>query len=101
MSHDLTGALLWLIPGLPAFGALFLLVAGRRTDRWGHLLGCATALSAFAVGAVQFSQMLGRPDEGRAVAESLFSWVPVASTVSDSVDTSTTFARNRLTASIT
>lgn len=55
-----------------------LLLSGRRSDRWGHLLGCATALSAFAVGAVQFSQMLGRPDEGRAVAESLFSWVPVA-----------------------
>lgn len=55
-----------------------LLLSGRRSDRWGHLLGCATALSAFVVGAVQFSQMLGRHDEGRAVAESLFSWVPVA-----------------------
>lgn len=55
-----------------------LLLSGRRSDRWGHLLGCAAALSAFAVAAVQFTQMLGRPGEGRAVAESLFSWVPVA-----------------------
>ncbi|OBB96826.1 NADH-quinone oxidoreductase subunit L [Mycolicibacterium peregrinum] len=68
----------WLLIALPAAGAAVLLLSGRRSDRWGHLLGCATALSAFAVGAVQFSQMLGRPDEGRAVAESLFSWVPVA-----------------------
>ncbi|MGA5542347.1 NADH-quinone oxidoreductase subunit L [Mycobacterium sp. NPDC051198] len=68
----------WLLIALPAAGAAVLLLSGRRSDRWGHLLGCATALSAFAVGAVQFTQMLGRSGEGRAVAESLFSWVPVA-----------------------
>ena len=68
----------WLLIALPAAGAAVLLLSGRRSDRWGHLLGCAAALSAFAVAAVQFTQMLGRPGEGRAVAESLFSWVPVA-----------------------
>lgn len=68
----------WLLIALPAAGAAVLLLSGRRSDRWGHLLGCATALSAFAVAAVQFTQMLGRSDEGRAVTESLFSWVPVA-----------------------
>lgn len=55
-----------------------LLLGGRRTDRWGHLLGCATALAAFVLGAVLFAQMLGRAGEHRAVSESLFSWVPVA-----------------------
>ncbi len=68
----------WLLIALPAAGAAVLLLGGRRTDRWGHLLGCATALAAFAVGVVQFSQMLGRHGEHRAVSESLFSWVPVA-----------------------
>ncbi|HEX9334536.1 MAG TPA: hypothetical protein VF892_01575, partial [Pseudonocardiaceae bacterium] len=37
----------WLLLALPAVGALVLLVGGRRTDRWGHLLGCATIALAF------------------------------------------------------
>lgn len=68
----------WLVIALPAAGAAVLLLGGRRTDRWGHLLGCATALAAFVLGAVLFTQMLGRAGEHRAVSESLFSWVPVA-----------------------
>ncbi|MEV0670518.1 NADH-quinone oxidoreductase subunit L [Mycobacterium sp. NPDC050441] len=68
----------WLLIALPAAGAAVLLLGGRRSDRWGHLLGCATAVGAFAVGAVLFTQMLGRHDEHRALQESLFSWVPVA-----------------------
>ncbi|MCA4755164.1 NADH-quinone oxidoreductase subunit L [Mycolicibacterium fortuitum] len=69
---------IWLVIALPAAGAAVLLLGGRRTDRWGHLLGCATALAAFILGAVLFTQMLGRHGEHRAVTESLFSWVPVA-----------------------
>src|SRR6185503_20224544 len=49
----------------------------KRSDRWGHLLGCAAALAAFAVGVAQFIGMLGRSGEERAVHETLFSWVPV------------------------
>ncbi|WP_135453352.1 NADH-quinone oxidoreductase subunit L [Mycobacterium sp. DL99] len=69
---------IWLVIALPAAGAAVLLLSGRRSDRWGHLLGCATALGAFVLGAVLFTQMLGRDGEHRVVAESLFSWVPVA-----------------------
>ena len=29
----------WLLIALPLAGAAVLLLAGRRTDRWGHLLG--------------------------------------------------------------
>ena len=38
-----TGALQlsWLLIAFPLFGAVVLLIGGRRTDRWGHLLGCA------------------------------------------------------------
>ena len=38
----------WLLVALPAFGALVLLAGGRRTNAWGHLLGCATVLAASA-----------------------------------------------------
>lgn len=50
----------WLLIALPAAGATILLLAGRRSDRWGHLLGCAMSLAAFAVGTVLFAGMLGR-----------------------------------------
>lgn len=69
---------IWLLIALPVAGAAVLLLTGRRSDRWGHLLGCATVLAAFALGAVLFTQMLSRAGEHRAVSESLFSWVPVA-----------------------
>ncbi|MBU9764146.1 NADH-quinone oxidoreductase subunit L [Mycobacterium sp. TNTM28] len=67
----------WLLIDLPATGAAILLLAGRRADRWGHLLGCATALGSFAVGLVLFVEMLGRSAEHRTISELLFSWVPV------------------------
>jgi NADH-quinone oxidoreductase subunit L len=67
----------WLLIALPLAGAAILLLSGRRSDAWGHLLGCAASVASFAVGAVLFADMLGRPGEGRAVGEKLFSWVPV------------------------
>ena len=67
----------WLLIALPLAGAAVLLLSGQRSNPWGHLLGCATSLGSFAVGAVLFANMLGRSDEERAVGEKLFSWVPV------------------------
>ena len=34
----------WLLIALPLAGAAVLLLGGRRTDRWGHLLGVATVV---------------------------------------------------------
>ncbi|KUI31053.1 NADH:ubiquinone oxidoreductase subunit L [Mycobacterium sp. IS-1496] len=67
----------WLLIALPLAGAVVLLLSGRRSDRWGHLLGTAAAVASFVVGAVLFTGMLGRPAEDRALHEALFSWVPV------------------------
>jgi NADH-quinone oxidoreductase subunit L len=69
--------LVWLLLALPLFGAAVLLLAGRRSDRWGHLLGCATVLGAFAVGVVLFTDMLSRHSEQRGLHVDGFSWVPV------------------------
>jgi NADH-quinone oxidoreductase subunit L len=38
---------LWLLVAIPAASAVVLLLAGRRADRWGHLLGCASVGVAF------------------------------------------------------
>ncbi|MCG7592579.1 NADH-quinone oxidoreductase subunit L [Mycobacterium sp. PSTR-4-N] len=67
----------WLLIALPLGGAAVLLLGGRRTDRWGHLLGTAAALASFACAATLFVAMLGRATEQRAVHETLFRWVPV------------------------
>ena len=76
MSGTLSSAV-WLLPVLPLLGAAVLLLAGRRSDAWGHLLGCATALVSFALGVVFFVDMLGRDAAERVVHQTLFSWVPV------------------------
>ncbi|EUA51992.1 NADH-quinone oxidoreductase, L subunit domain protein [Mycobacterium xenopi 3993] len=41
---------MWLLLALPSVGAVVLLLTGKRSDPWGHLLGCATVLTSFAVG---------------------------------------------------
>ena len=69
--------LLWLTIALPLAGAVVLLLGGRATNAWGHLLGCATVISSFLCGVVLFVHLLGRSEHARLVHEVLFSWVPV------------------------
>src|SRR6266571_3317765 len=55
-----TGALKlsWLLLAFPLFGAVVLLVGGRRTNRWGHLLGVAMPVAAFGYGVIAFFVLL-------------------------------------------
>src|SRR5438270_13555598 len=39
----------WLLIALPLLGAAVLLIGGRRTNRWGHLLGVATVVLPFVI----------------------------------------------------
>ena len=64
---------------LPLFGALSLLLLGRRADKWGHLLATALSAGSFAVGLFQLSEMLGRATESRPVTQKLFTWINVGS----------------------
>ncbi|UTT47040.1 NADH-quinone oxidoreductase subunit L [Rhodococcus gordoniae] len=68
---------LWTIPALPLAGAFVLLLLGRRSDSWGHLLGCATAIASFVVCAVMFAGLLGLDANARLAQQTLFAWVPV------------------------
>ena len=70
-------SLAWLLIALPLAGAAILLLGGRRTDKWGHLLGCGTVLGSFVLGAAAFVQMLGYPDEERARGLHLYDWIHV------------------------
>ncbi|OBJ09373.1 NADH-quinone oxidoreductase subunit L [Mycobacterium sp. 1465703.0] len=66
-----------LLVALPLAGAAILLFGGRRTDRWGHWLGCATALAAFGLGLSLLSELLGRAADDRVLHQKVFSWIPV------------------------
>lgn len=63
---------------LPLLGAAVLLLAGRRADRWGHLLGVATVAADFGYAVILFFALQARPGSNRAIDAHLFTWVPVA-----------------------
>src|ERR1700733_9968949 len=67
----------WLLLAFPAFGAAVLLLGGRRTARWGHLLGVAMPVASFAYGLACFAAMLGYPAAHRSRDLHMFSWIPV------------------------
>ena len=73
-----SSSLVYLI-ALPLLGATILLLAGRRADKWGHILGTLMSASAFGVGLYQLSQMLSRTNEDRPVTQKLFDWISVGS----------------------
>jgi NADH-quinone oxidoreductase subunit L len=62
---------------LPLFGAVALLLGGRRTDKWGHLLATAMSAGSFVVGLYQLSLMLDRATQERAITQKLFTWISV------------------------
>ena len=72
-----TGALKlsWLLLVFPLFGAVVLLLGGRRTNRWGHLLGVAMPVAAFVYGVIAFFSLLG--DTNREQDQHLYTYIPV------------------------
>ena len=76
---DATGvfSLTWVLIALPLLGAAVLLLGGRRTDRWGHLLGAAMPAVAFLIALAQFVALLGRNAEDRSVGQHLYRWIAV------------------------
>ncbi len=67
-------ALLWLVIALPLLGAAILLLGGKATDRWGHLLGSALPIGSFVISLLMFLSLLGRDEAGRQVGQQLFTW---------------------------
>jgi NADH-quinone oxidoreductase subunit L len=71
-----SSSLVYLI-GLPLFGAVFLLLMGRKVDKWGHLLATAMSAGSFALGVAHFLAMTNRAAEDRPLTQTLFSWIKV------------------------
>ncbi|QWF22938.1 NADH-quinone oxidoreductase subunit L [Nocardioides sp. LMS-CY] len=73
-SADGVFSLLWLVIALPLAGAAVLLIGGKYTDRWGHLLGTALPIGSFAISLAMFISLLGRDDNDRQVVQELYTW---------------------------
>lgn len=70
-----TAVLAWLVIGLPAIGALLLLLGGRLLDRWGHWLAVLASFASFACGLTLFIQMWGRDVGDRARIAPFYEWM--------------------------
>jgi NADH-quinone oxidoreductase subunit L len=67
----------WLLLVFPLIGAVVLLLGGKRTNRWGHLLGVAMPLAAFVYAVIAFAQMLGYPGYQRSREVQVYQWIAV------------------------
>ena len=67
----------WLLIVLPVLSAAVLLLGGRRTDKWGHLLGTAVPIVLFGYGLLLFLNVRGLDPEQRSRDLHLWSWIPV------------------------
>ena len=73
-SADGVFSLLWLVIALPLAGAAILLIGGKYTDKWGHLLATLLPIGSFAISLAMFFSLLGRGDDDRQVVQHLYTW---------------------------
>ena len=75
----------WLLIAVPLASAAFLLLVGKASDGWGHLLGTAAPVVSFLLGLVLFVQMLGANSfdpgfgDGRAINVEVYEWMATGS----------------------
>lgn len=69
----------WLLIAIPLASAAILLLAGKRSNSWGHWLGVLASAASFAVGAGALLEMLGKDASERVVDVHLFDWISAGS----------------------
>ena len=75
----------WLLIALPLAGAAVLLLGGKRTDSWGHLLATALPVGSFVWAVLILFDLLGRAQDARSVSVPVYEWFSVG-TFSAGVD---------------
>jgi NADH-quinone oxidoreductase subunit L len=80
-THRATGAAasMWLLIVVPLVSSAALMLLGRRSDRWGHLLGTAASAVTFVLGVALLLQLRGLGHEERQLTLDLYEWVPAGS----------------------
>ena len=74
---------LWLLIAVPLAMAALLLLLGRRANAWGHIAAVLAVFTSFALGVLLLVQMVGLPEEDRAVTQHLWEWVIAGSFSAD------------------
>ncbi len=69
------GMMTWLLIAVPLASAAFLLLAGKASDGWGHLLGTAAPVVSFLLGLVLFVGLLGAAPEARSINVAVYQWM--------------------------
>ncbi len=69
----------WLLFVVPLASAAVLLLGGKATNAWGHLLGTLAPIVSFVIGVVLFADLWSRPAEQRAVGVRLYTWIQTGS----------------------
>ena len=67
----------WLMIAIPAVSAAFLLLAGKLTDAWGHLLATLAPIASLVIAVLSFIALLSADEGARAVSVPLWEWIPV------------------------
>ncbi len=70
-------SLTFLLVLIPLLSSAVLLLGGRRTNGWGHLLGVAAPVASFVIALIELFAMLGRSGAARQVDQHLYTWVSV------------------------
>ncbi|NDE71800.1 MAG: NADH-quinone oxidoreductase subunit L, partial [Actinobacteria bacterium] len=73
----MTSSNLIFLIALPLLSSAFLLLLGRKADKWGHIFATLISASTFGVGLSEFLSMRSRPEESRPVTQYLFDWISV------------------------
>jgi NADH-quinone oxidoreductase subunit L len=63
---------------LPLLSSAFLMLLGRKADKWGHIFATLISASTFGIGAMEFLAMRDRPEEMRAVTQLAHSMLTLA-----------------------
>jgi NADH-quinone oxidoreductase subunit L len=67
----------WLLLAFPLAGAVVLLLGGKRTNGFGHIIGVAMPVASFVYAGVAFFAMLSYPASQRARDVHMFTWIAV------------------------
>jgi len=70
-------SLTWVLIALPLLSAAIMLLGGRRTNPFGHVLGVLAPAASFVLAVFIFFALIARTGEARAIDQHLFSWLPV------------------------
>ena len=65
----------WLLIAIPLAGAALLLMWGKESDKFGHLIATACSAASFVLGLTMFIQLAGRDPDDRSATSNLGTWI--------------------------